>query len=238
MANTSPLKTAGLNPHLNVWQTSTPFDDFYVYSSGSGVWTTSPSGSAALITGSDWLRLTSNGADNNPVGIRTNQQAFYFQAGRGQYGEAYVHAVNQATNNENIAFGFASNTTLGITDGSSPTTSMTSALILKLDGEDYFRAFSSNASTNTSTLSQTLAPDGFYLLRVDVFNFDSLNAGVSFSVNGYPLKDSNGLSIIHKVAYASAANMYGIVQTQGGSANAQNLDVDYACFGKNRVVSF
>lgn len=238
MANASPLKNASIHPQLNIWQTSAVFDDFYVYSSGSGGWTTSPSGSAALITGSDYLRLTSNGADNNPVGIRSTQQAFYLQPGRGQYAEAYVHLVNQSSNNSNIAFGFSSDTSLGITDGAAPSTSMTSCLLLKLDGEAYFRAFSSNAATNTSTLSQTLAPDGFYCLRVDVFNYDSLNAGVSFSVNGYPLKDSNGVGIIHKVAWLNAANMYAIIQTQGGSANAQSLDIDYASAGKNRLVSF
>lgn len=238
MANASPLKNAGLDPKLVNYQTSSFFDDFYIYSSGNGGWTTSPSGSAALITGSDWLRLTTNGANNNSVGTATTQQAFYLQAGRGQYGETYGNLVNQATNTANFAMGFASNTSLGIIDGAVPTTSMTSALILKLDGEDYFRAFSSNATTTTSTLSGTLAPDGYYHLRVDVFNFDSLNAGISFSVNGQPLKDTNGLGIIHKVAYASAANMYGIVQTIAGSANAQNFDIDYACFGKNRLVSF
>ncbi|SRR6266404_1784440 len=234
----SPLKNAGVNPYLNIWQTSsTPHEDFYVYSSGSATFTTSPSGSAALITGSDWLRLTSNGANNNAVGIATNQPAFYFQAGRGEYGESYVHLVNQATNTANLAHGFCSTTSLGITDGAI-SLSATSALLLKLDGEDYFRAYSSNGSTNTSTLSTTLGPDGYYALRVDIFNFDATNASVSFSVNGYPLKDSTGLSIIHKVAYASALNMYGLVQTQAGSANAQNFDVDYATFAKNRLVSF
>lgn len=233
------LQNCDLHPQAVINRSSDLFDDFYQYVTTQNGLTTAPagSGSVALESGNDRALISTAATNNDGEGIRTTQAAFSFTSGQAHYAEAYIQFANQSGNNANIAFGFASSATLGITDGAAPTVAC-SALVLKLDGKAVWTVSTSCNSVVTTTDSTMAATDGKYLLHVDIFNFDGLNAGVSVLVNGQVLRDSTGLPIIHKVPYASAAALYGTVQCVAGSANVQTMYVDYASWGKNRLMTF
>ncbi len=237
----SVLRTANLHPQATIYTTSALFDDFYNYTTAN-LWTTAPAGSGSVVaTAPDNAVITTAGTDNDAEGIRSTLAAFSYTSGIAMLCETDIQWINQSGSNANIFFGFSSATALTSTNGSVPTASMTNALIMKLDGEAFWRVQTSNATTKTNNLSTTPAGGSAtqsYLLHIDVFNFDALNAGVSFSVNGVPLLDSvTGLQIVHKVAYQSAAAMYLVCIAQAGSANAQILNVDYMTASKFRGLS-
>ncbi len=233
------LQTADLHPQAVLNQSSTIFDDFYQYVTTQNGLTTAPagSGSVALEASNDRALISTAATNNDFEGIRTTQAAFSFTASQAQYAETYMQYANQATTTGNIAFGFASSATLGITDGAAPSVAC-SALILKLDGKSVWSIYTSCNSNGTLRDSTATAVDGKYLLHIDIFNFDGLNAGVSFSVNGQVLRDSNGLAFIEKVPYASAAALYGVAQVGAGSANVQTGYFDYVSWGKNRLLTY
>ena len=155
--------------------------------------------------------------------------------------EADLQFINQSGSNANIFFGFSSTTTLTSTNGAVPTASMTNALIMKLDGEAFWRVQTSNATAKSNNLSTTPAggsATNSYILHIDVINFDGLNAGVVFSVNGVALLDSvTGQQILHKVPYASVADMYLVALTQAGSSNVQIANWDYITASKARILT-
>jgi len=231
------LRTADLHPQLAIHQTACVFDDFFNYTTG-GLWaTTAGSGSVVLTTGEDSVTATTQAStDNDFMGVASTAASFSFASGKGMYVEGRLIFANQASANANIVFGFASNAAVGITNGSNPATSMTSALILKKDGRTNWTAFTSNGAAQVVTEAVNLSTDGSYILRVDVFNFDDLNAGVSFSVNGIQLRNDSGIGIIHKVPYASVAAMKIVCEVGAGSANAQVGKIDYLSAGYNRLI--
>ncbi len=235
----SVLKTADLHPQGEINQSSVFFDDFYNYVTTQGGWATAPagSGSVALTTGNDSVTLTTAATLNDFEGIRTTGANWTFTSGQGMYAEAYITSASHATNGVQEAFGFASSSTLGLTVANSTPTVACGALIFKASGKTVWSVYTSCNSVATVKDSTATAVDANYLLRIDVFNFDGLNAGVSFSVNGAVLRDSTGLAIIQKVPYASVAAMYGVAQVGAVGSNAEALVVDYAMFGKNRLIS-
>lgn len=234
----SVLKTANLHPQALINQSSVLFDDFYNYTTAN-LWTSvAGSSGTSVATAPDKILFTTAATDNDLQGIRSTLAPFTYTSGVAMLAETYCTVLNQATTTQNLFFGFSSTTTLTSTNGAVPTASMTNALIMKLDGEAYWRVQTSNATAKSNNLSTTPATDGNYILHLDVFNFDGLNAGVSFSVNGVALLDSvTGLQIVHKVPYQSAAAMYVIALTQAGSANVQLQSHDYITASKFRGIS-
>jgi len=234
----SVLKTANLHPQAIINQSSTLFDDFYNYTTAN-LWTSVAGSSGTSVAAApDKLLLTTAATNNDLQGVRSTLASFTYTSGVAMLAETYMTVLNQATNTQNVFFGFSSTTSLTSTDGAVPTASMTNALIMKLDGESYWRVQTSNATAKSNNLSTTPATDGNYILHIDIFNFDGLNAGVSFSVNGVALLDSvTGLQIVHKVPYSAAAAMYVIAMTQAGSANVQTQSHDYITASKFRGIS-
>ncbi len=232
----SVLKTANLHPQATIYSTSCLFDDFYNYTSAN-LWTTvAGSSGSSVATAPDNILLTTAATDNDLQGIKSTLQAFTYTSGQAMLVESVVNFTNQSGNNANIFFGFSSTTSLTSTNGAVPTASMTNALIMKLDGEAFWRVQSSNATAKSNNLSTSPAGGaGSYLLHIDVINFDGLNAGVVFSVNGVALLDSvTGMQILHKVPYASVAAMNVVAMVQAGSASVQTATYDYVTASKFR----
>lgn len=232
------LRTANLHPQALINQSSCLFDDFYNYTTAN-LWTTvagSTGTSVAVVP--DRILLTTAATNNDVQGVRSTLASFNLVSGVAMLAETYMTVVNQASANANVFFGFMSTTSLSSTDGSVPAASYTGAIIYKLDGEAVWRVQSSNGSAKTNNITNIPAVDGNYILHIDIFNYDNLNAGVSFSVNGVALLDATtNLQIIHKVPYAAAANMFVAALTQAGSANAQLQYHDYITASKFRNIS-
>jgi hypothetical protein len=138
-----------------------------------------------------------------------------------------------------VLFGFAS-TLVTSTAGAAPTTSYSGAMIMRLSGTSVWSCQSSNGSAKTfSTSTAPANGGGSYLLSVNVVNFDGLNAGVSYLVNGHALVDANtGLAIMHKVPYLSiaASALYCTIETS--VSNAQTGTIDYLTASKFRGISY
>lgn len=222
------LRTARPHPQGVVNQSSTFFDDFYSYASG-GDWTSVDSNTGGTIAWSSKSKvtITTGGVDNYTMTLRSTNKNYTVVQGQGLWTEAYLSFTNQASNNANILFGFASVTALGVTDGIDPSVSYSGMLLYKLDGGTQWKFQTSNGSTKTTSQSNASAADGSYLLRIDLVPFDDNYLQAIPMVNGQMLLDSNGVQILHKVAYSALADMYLIVQAAAGSGNAQTCIVDY-----------
>lgn len=240
----SVLQTAMLHPQANIFNTSCLFDEFYNYTSGNLMTTdTTNSGtvvaSSALGVAPDSILLTTGTTIGNYVGVHSTLASFIMTSGIGMFCEEIINWTDYSSLSTDILFGFAS-ALVTSTAGAIPTTSYSGAMIQRLAGSNVWSTQSSNGSAKTNHISTTPANGaGSYQLRVDIFNYDSLNAGVAYRVNGVNLIDNQtNLPILDKIPYASIAamNIYSTIQTS--VADAQLAYVDYITASKFRNLTY
>lgn len=233
----SVLQTCSRHPQAVIYQSSCLFDDFYNYTSGNAFTTDTTNSGTVAVAAPDNILLTSGSTIANYIGIHSTLAAFTFTSGVGMMAECLINWTDYSSLSADVFFGFASTLVVSVA-GAQPVTSFSGAMIQRLSGSNVWSCQSSNGTAKSNNVSTTPANGGgSYLLHVDVFNFDSLNAGISYIVNGNALIDSvTGIQIIHKVPYASiaASNIYLTAQTS--VADAQTLTCDYITASKNRNI--
>lgn len=232
------------DPKLNQKNSETYFDDFYQYLSAStGPWLTSTtnSGTVAIATTQTTgkvssVLLTTGGTDGNYVGAYTALSNFIFALNTPLHHATRLVFTSQATNTANVFAGFSSATTPTITNGVISGTA-SQALIVKMDGEDYWRATSAVSTARTSTLTDLLVVEGVaHTLEVNVNAFDGANLLVTYLVDGNQLKDyTTHAPIMHKVPVSGAVAMYSIFGIQTGATAVQTANVDYSSFSQIRI---
>ncbi len=238
----SVLKGASLDPKAEVIQSATFFDDFFSYLSG-GLFTSvaGSSGTSAAddTLGVDAILYTTAATLNDAQGIKTTKANFLPTSGVGMYCESAMTYANQATNNAAVYFGFASSSTFNNTSVLHPAASGSYCAIYKLASDVTWRCITcGNGVIAADELSSNVAcTDGSYKMRIDITNFDGLNAQVTYLVNDVVLRDSKNNIIYHKLPYASLVKMMVVDLVQAGSANAQTKQTHYITAGKFRNLS-
>lgn len=235
----SVVATAQLHPQLGINQSSVVFDDFYNYTSG-GLWTTlaASSGTTAASATTDQVILTTAASSSDYQGIWLTNPDFLFTSGVGMYAEAYVNLSSFV--DPAIYFGFCSDPTQLASSTADPSGSYSGAIIYSLAGGSNFKVQASNGSAKTTIqsvncplLNGTVNPQYNHVLRVDVVNWNTTQALVTFSIDAILPKDVNGIQLQCQVPYASLAHMkVGAQIVSGGSADV--LNVDYLGAGKYR----
>lgn len=170
-------------------------------------------------------------ADNDEVYLASANELFIFLAGKPIYGKCSLQFTETTAGVYNCFFGFQNAVAANslVDDGGSMRASGCCVAIVKLDGEQYWRAYSRNGSTVTSTLSTTSSTSSDYqVLEIDVIDWDGVSMQCLFKVNGSYLKDSSGAVIKHTVLIASATEMQVALGAKLGAAtNNDFLNVDY-----------
>lgn len=183
-------KAAQFDPKLAIRETSSLFNDFYYYSSGSDFTTlTTNSGTVAQSTtdslsniGCDNLLFTSGTTAGNYIGINSTNACMPIQANQNSYFETYVNWTSQASNNAAIVAGLASASPVNTTQTAVPTASYSGALLIKLGGATVWSTQSSNATTKTNHTTNQIGSDGYYVLGINIQNWDSTDALVTYFV--------------------------------------------------------
>ena len=236
-------KSAVADPKFSVLSAATLFDDFFNYSTG-GLFTSLATGagsSAADDTAGvdDLLCTTANSADDIQ-GVVTTKANFLPVADQGIWGVGVVKVSSVATRSAAIYFGFFSATPQAGQADAVPAASYSGAIIYALEGDTNWRTQSSNAGTKNNHTSTLPVVEGRYNeLRIDIVNWDGLNAQVTYNVNGQTLMDSNypNQPIVDKVAYASLVKMKlgAFVQRSHGTSGAQAASIDCLTASKARL---
>lgn len=180
--------------------------------------------------------LTTGGTDNNEAAIRTTNELFLGANGKPFNGLAWVQYAEAATNAANVFVGFcsalAANTL--VDDGGGVRTSGSIFGVFKKDGETEWRLHTRNGSTYTESLSATTA-GGSAQQKIEIFvdDYSSTECVVTCKVDGawlkYPPSAGEGIAgmtISHRVAYASLTEMNFGVYVKCGTAASQVVNVD------------
>lgn len=244
----NPLKVATPDPKGANWQSSTIFDEFdRPYTSGA-LWTTVAGSSGSTVVqstgGVDNILFTSAATNNDVQGIIQTLKTFNpttlnasFAQGVGC--ETLVNISNQAGNTAGIYFGFANNGTFPGTGGAVPSASGSRALIFKAPGDSVFSIQTANGSTIFTQKTNFPAPNGQYLLRVNIVNRDPSNYQVTFTINTTAqLRDGAGQVIVATLPISGLADMGVVALTQAGSGNVQTQTHDYITATKARNLTY
>lgn len=178
-------------------------------------------------------------ADNDEVYIASANELFLYGTNRSIYGRCKLRFTETTATVYNVGFGFmnAVGANALIDDGGGPKTSGSTLAIFKVDGGAVWKCVSAcngTATTSTSTTSAVTATD--YVLEIICNDWDGVSMQVSFKVDGVYLKDSNGYTIKHTVAIASATEMQVWAGAKLGAAtNNDTTKVDYIYACQNRV---
>ncbi len=235
----SVVKCGLLHPQATLYQTSSVFDDFYSYTSTQAWTSVASAGGSTVATGTggvDALLCTTAATANDYQGFASTNTNFLFTSGVGMSAECILTFANQSSNNAAVAFGFSSSTAIApAATTSAISASYSGAVIYKRGGEAVWRVQSSNATAKTENVSQLRAVDGTFQLRIDVTNYDALNAKVTFTINGQVVVDAtSGLGVSQKVPYSALAAMKILGYNQAGASSAQAIQFDYVTASKNR----
>lgn len=101
--------------------------------------------------------------------------------------------------------------------------------IYKVDGETVWRCRSGCNGTNTTSVStKTAGGSAYQVLEIEIADYTSTTAQVTFYCDGVPLLDSTtNKPIVHTVLYASATEMAVGFVGKNGSTTAETFKCDY-----------
>jgi hypothetical protein len=178
------------------------------------------------------LSITQDATDNDEIYFGMTKSVFkiadnkslYFES-RGQYSEGNTNANNVIAG---FCSTFAANTL--IDDGGGPVASATMAVIYKVDGGTVWRCRSQIGAGvgQTDTVSvNTAGGSAYQTLGIEILPYSSTKAQVIYTIDGAPMRDANGLAIVHDLTYTNAVNMSPIWGCKTGSATAEVLLNDY-----------
>ncbi len=209
------------------------------------VWTklaADPGASAAVSDGAMGLMtLTTGATDNNEAAIKSTKKNWKFINNKPLVCEIRLQYAEANTDDANVAAGFSSaiGANLLVDDGAGPATTMSGALIFKVDGGTVWRCISSLSTTQTITTStKTAGGSADQVLRIECRPVSSTVCEVSYFVDGVPLYDaavtSRNQPIKHNLTYTSAADMHVGAYVKAGSANSEVVNVDYILAAQHR----
>lgn len=199
-------------------------------SDGGGITVGDAAGGIATLSPSD-----TTVADNDEVYLHTTAELYKLVADKPLDFAARIQFSEANTDDANVAVGLADAVAADlIVDNGGIKTTMDGAVIFKKDGETAWRFITSNATTQTETLSTTTAGGTDYqVLEIRIRHQDASNCSLVPLVDGVQLKDANGNLIEHKIAYSSMLEMEAFAGVKNGSANEEALLVDYiSCWQK------
>lgn len=210
------------------------FDDFTWYVTAHN-WTslaadTNTTVSVGDAAGGILALFTGDATDNNEVGVKSTAEVFKFAANKPLVCEARIQFTEINTSAANIAFGFADaiGANLLVDDGAGPKTTMSGALIFKVDGGTVWKTISSKSTTQTISTSTTTAGGASYqTLRIEARPVDSTTYEVTYYVDGQPLRDSNNKQIKDRLTLTSATEMQVGAYAKAGGTGQLTLNVDY-----------
>jgi len=169
--------------------------------------------------------------DNDEAYLATPNELFKFGTNRAIYGRTRAKFTEVSAGVANVAFGFqnAVGANSIVDDGAGLKVSGSTVGIYKVDGETVWRVASSCNGTSTVTKTNKAATAAlWYVLEIEVLDWDGTSMLVSFKVDGEVLKDTLGAPIQHTVAIASATEMQMFAGIKlGGATNNDTLLLDY-----------
>lgn len=217
------------------------FDDFEWYVTAHR-WINLLADSTPTIASGDSRRgivvLYTDTTDNNEVAIKSNE-IFLGLAGKPMFCEGLIQYAEGGSAAANVAFGFSN--VIGTADflldnGAGVATSFSGAVIYKVDGGSVWKVTSSNGSTQTTNTTAVTAGgstggpanDGYHKMRIEIADYTSTHAQVTYHIDDVQLKDAtSNLPIIHTLAYASLTEMEVGAYIKTGRTGAETLNVDY-----------
>lgn len=184
-------------------------------------------GGQAVLTPSDCSVV-----DNDEVYLACPNEIFLVANGKPLYGEARIKFSEVSATKLNYAFMFQNAVAADsiLDDGAGLKVTGSTLGIYKVDGEAVLRVVSSINGTATVTVTTFTPTAGtYYTYGIEVQDGPtSTVARVIFTVNGQRLKDSNGIDIVHEIAYASATEMQVAIGGKlGASTNNDTVTADY-----------
>lgn len=217
-------------------------DDFFWYVTAHQ-WTSLAADTTPTLTVGDAvngvLALFTDTTDNNEVAVRSTAELFKVGTNRRIYGRFKIQYAENDTNKANVFAGFGSaiGANFLVDNGAGPRVTGDILGIYKVDGATVWRAVSQVNGTATTTAStKTAGGSAAQVLEVETGDWDGTSMQVSFRVDGEYLKDSNGNTIRHTVAIASATEMHvGVYAKTGGGAGGETVNVDYIIAQQTRV---
>lgn len=235
------MKLVDLFPAFTARHSFGLMDDFLSYTD-TQLFTklASDGGSSVAITAGagGLLALTTGGTDNNEAMVATTNAVYSMADGKGLIFECRAQYAEANTSAANVAFGVSSAAAadLLVDNGAGPATSMSGALIFKVDGGTAFKCVSSKSTTQTiSTSTLTAGSASYQVFRVEIRQVGDTAQDVAEAT--FWVDQGNGLlqlidsttarPIKHTVTYTSAAAMKACAYVKAGSASSEVLTVDY-----------
>lgn len=223
-------QTHGVNDDFTEFVTG---DKWSVTASNSGGVTMQDAvGGQVLIDTSD-----STAADNDETYLHTTNELFKLASNKPLEFKARIKYSEANTDDANVIVGVMDAVAAdSIQDnGAGPDGTFDGAVIYKVDGGTVWRFMTSNATTQTDSISTTTAGgSSFQELEIRIRHQDASYCSAVPLVDGVQLKDSNGNLIEHKIAYSGLAEMGAVVGVKNGSTNEETVYVDYICCNQKR----
>lgn len=212
------------------------FDDDFDHFVTADRWTvTATNGGGATVSDAVGGRITldtsdSTAADNDETYLHTTTELFLLAANKPLTFTARIQYSEAATDDANVLAGVMDAVAAdSIQDnGAGPDGTFDGAVIYKVDGGTVWRFMTSNATTQTDSISTTTAGgSSFQELTIQIRHQDASNCSCVPLVDGVQLKDSNGNLIEHTIAYSGLAEMAAVVGVKNGGANEETVVIDY-----------
>ena len=184
----------------------------------------SDSGTVAVADGSKALVITpSDGtvADNDEGYAKGTYEAFKFADDKPMLIDALIQFTEANTDDANVMVGcmdaVAANSLLD--DGGGPKASYSGAVFFKVDGGTVWQCETSNAGTQTTTVTTvTAGGSAKQHLRIEITKSSSTHAKVAFWIDGVNVAN-------HTVAYASITDVQLVAAVKNGGDNLETLNV-------------
>ena len=218
------------------------FSDFTHFATGQDGWTSLVVDGGSSASVSDGVRgtlaIVTGATDENEADVRTTTELFLGAAGKPLWGRGRIQFTDVNTDDGNIFFGFANALAANmlVDAGAGMRTSGSILAIYKIDGGTVWRCHSRDNSAATDTVSTTTAGGSSYVeLGIEAVEYSTLAANIIFTVDGNPLRDTNGNVITHRWLYASLTEMNFGAYAKTGDATPSSLTLNVDWMGAGQV---
>ncbi len=208
------------------------FDDFH-WNLNPHLWTAElPDGGSATVADAAGGVLSlvpsdATVADNDEAYLRTTHELFRFAADKPLRFECRLRFTEANVDDANVLAGLMDAVSAGALqdNGGGPRASYSGAVFFKVDGSQVWQCETSVGASQTTSVTSALsvmAPGVWQTLRIE-FRPNGGQAEAAFLVDGL-------LVARHSLAFAGATEMQVVLGVKNGSANNEELQVDYvAC---------
>lgn len=224
------------------------FDHFHSYNDADA-WTKLTADTTATVASGDFaggqIKLYTDTTNNNEVMVKSTNKSFIFANNTPLMFETRIQFTEANTDDDNVAVGFSSAAAadLLLDNGAGPATTMSGAMIYKVDGSNVWKCITSLSTTQTiSTSTATAGGTNFQVLKIKIDFVSSTVAEATFWLNGAPLIDaaqtSRNTPIKHAFTYTSAAAMNAVLYAKTGGSQATTLYSDYVYAGQETAIPY